>query len=171
MTHAKTIFHSKNAELTVADLRGTLGALEKLFDAAGARVAAKDLQVLSKVFEPFEYKTVQAFCDAAAGALSLLTDKSRERQKMSKSAGRVAIRNDDAIVHHVAQLRQSGTDRAAFDVSFENLKADKSLKAADVAEIARQYSLSITKYKSIGAAQTDIEKAFIRQARFENKLR
>jgi len=42
---------------------------------------------------------------------------------------------------------------------------------SDVAEIARQYSLSVTKYKSIKAAHTDIEKAFLRQARFENKLR
>src|SRR5258708_31479898 len=42
---------------------------------------------------------------------------------------------------------------------------------ACLAEIARQYSESVTKYKSIRAAHDDVAKAFVRQARFENKLR
>ena len=56
-------------------------------------------------------------------------------------------------------------------MAFNNLKASKSLKSPDVSEIARQFSLSVTAYKSKPAAYSDIEKAFIRQGRFENKLR
>jgi HsdM N-terminal domain len=39
------------------------------------------------------------------------------------------------------------------------------------AEIARQFSRSVTAYKTKAAAYSDIEKAFGRDARFENKLR
>ena len=45
------------------------------------------------------------------------------------------------------------------------------VKSPDVAEIARQYSLSVTKYKSIKAAHSDIEKAFVRQAIESGRLR
>jgi hypothetical protein len=44
------------------------------------------------------------------------------------------------------------------------------VRAAEVAEIARQYASTVTKYKSISAAQADIASAFVRRARFENKL-
>jgi hypothetical protein len=50
------------------------------------------------------------------------------------------------------------------------LKADKSLKSAEVAEIARRYANTVTKYKSMAAAHADIASAFTQQARFANKV-
>jgi len=89
-------------------------------------------------------------------------------KKLAKAS---ASLNRDLIQQHLTDLREAGADRQAFDLAFNKLKASKSLKSPDVSEIARQFSLSVTAYKSKPAAYSDIEKAFIRQGRFENKLR
>ncbi len=134
---------------------------------ARAKGPAKDLSMLADALKLHADKSVDAFC---AAAREKLAEKPRARNKGS-SSGSIPAANEAAIGDHVRQLREAGTDRQAFDAAFEQLKVDKAIKSPDVAEIARQYSLSVTKYKSIKAAHSDIEKAFVRQARFENKLR
>ena len=152
---------------TVGELRAVLGHLEQLCVSAGANGPAKDLAALADALSSHSDRAVDAFC---AAARTTLAEKPKVRKKVSSSDGIPAV-NDPVIRDHVKQLRDAGTDRQAFDAAFARLKGDTAVKAPHVAEIARQYSLSVTKYKSIKAAQTDIEKAFLRQARFENKLR
>jgi hypothetical protein len=79
--------------------------------------------------------------------------------------------DQNVIQQHLTALRDAGTDQKAFDLAFKELKASKSLKLPDLAEIARQFSLSVKAYKSKAAAHADIENEFIRKARFENRLR
>src|SRR5262245_46850144 len=68
-------------------------------------------------------------------------------------------RDCSAISPHPVAV-SSSVDRA-------QLKAAKSLKSPDVAEISRQYSPSITKYRSKTPAYSSIEKAFVREVGFE----
>src|SRR5260370_1380266 len=75
-----------------------------------------------------------------------------------------------AIASSPAALRDAGIDRAAFEAVLAGLKADKSMKSAAVAEIARRYTNTVTKYKSIAAAHAEISTAFTQQARFANKI-
>jgi hypothetical protein len=70
----------------------------------------------------------------------------------------------------LATLCNAGIDRAAFEVVLARLKADKSLKSPAVAEIARRYANTVTKYKSIAAAHTGISSAFTERARFASKV-
>jgi hypothetical protein len=152
------------AKASVADLRATLEHIGQLCGAAGAKGAAKDLQSLADVMKPYERKAVDEFCAMARQGL-------RNLSKKSKGANGKSSRNEAQVLEHVARLRGAGTDRQAFETAMVNLKADKSVKPPDVAEIARHYALSVTKYKSAAAALIDIEKAFVRNSRFENKVR
>ncbi len=154
---------------TIGELLAVLDRVEQLCIAAGAKAPAKDLRTFSDVLKPHADKSVASFCADTRDRLNQSFEKAQGRKNRT-AAGKNAPANE-AISHHVAALRSAGTERHAFDAAFERLKADKSLRSSAVAEIARQYALTVTKYKSIAAAHTDIEKAFVRQARFENKLR
>lgn len=154
----------------------TLGELRVIFErvrevctlAGGSKVAARDLAMFSAMLETHAARTVGEFCASTGDALKALTDKPKGRRKGSRTP---IAANEDAIRLYVVGLREAGTDRTAFEHIFAKLKTDKSVKSRELGEIARQYSLSITRYKSIAAARSDIEKAFVRQARFENKIR
>lgn len=165
----KLLQDGKNDTLTVAELCVVLDHIRQLCASAGAKGSAKDLEIISKALAPHAETFVNAFCADARTKLSQQLEKPKGK-RASASVGTSAS-NDEAIRKHVMQLRDAGTNRQAFEAAFERLKGDKDVKSPDVAEIARQYSTSVTKYKSIKAAHTDIEKAFVRQARFENKLR
>jgi hypothetical protein len=154
--------------VTIAELRLVLGHLQQLYVSAGANGPAKDLKTFSDALQAHAGKPVDLFVAEVRARLGQAEAKPKARKK---AAAESAPRNEDAIGDHVAQLRGAGTDRPMFDQALDRLKADKSLKLPELAEIARQYSDSVTRYKSISAAQNDISKAFVRQARFENKLR
>ena len=152
---------------------GTVGELLVAFDhlaefctAVGAKASAKELALFAQALKPHSERTVAEFCTAVREGLSRLTQKPTARKK-SPSSVKAAAANSELIGHHLAALRNAGADRHTFDLAMTNLKADKSLKSPDVAEVARQYGLTVTKYKSIAAAHADIEKAFIRQARLK----
>ena len=76
----------------------------------------------------------------------------------------------DNVTRHLGQLRAAGTDRAAFDEAHKNMQA-AGLSAADTAAIANQYGDTVTKYKSKADSHQDINRAFIRNARFMNKIK
>lgn len=154
--------------MKVDELSLILGRLEALYVAAGAKAAAKELKALSDALRPHRGVTVDSLCSQLREVLIRQGEKAGGRRK--PSLGAPAIPRSRSIRHHVTQLRNSGTDRLAFDWAFGELKSDRTIKLADVAEIARQYAESVTKYKSIRAAHEDISRAFVRQARFENKL-
>ena len=156
--------------LTVGELCAILKRIHQLCVSAGAKSPAKDLKTFSEILIPHADKSVNAFCRDVTSRLNKAAEKPNTRKKASV-ASKSIVPNEDAVRRHVGQLRDAGVDRRAFETAISKLKADKSVKSLDVAEIARQYSDTITKYKSIAAAQADIEKAFVRQARFENKLR
>lgn len=69
-----------------------------------------------------------------------------------------------------ALLKQAGTNRAAFDVIINSLKADKSLSAAELGRIANEFANTVTKYKNKEQMFQEIVQAFTRRARFENKI-
>jgi hypothetical protein len=155
---------------TVAQLRAVLDGLQAFSVAAGAKAAAKDLQIFSDMLRPYAGSTVTAFCADTSAKLQAASAKPKGGKRATAARPRAAS-NEGAIRQYIADLRDAGIDRSMFDAVFARLNADKSLKAADVGEIARQYANSVTKYKSMAAARDDISKAFVRQARFENKLR
>jgi hypothetical protein len=161
--------HLRRGVVKIAELRLILDQLQQLYVSAGANGPAKDFKTFNDVLGPHAASPVDVFVKDLKDRLGRATEKSKGRRKAE--SGKSASENEEAIRHHVANLRHAGTDRSAFDQAFDLLKSDKSLKLPDLAEIARQYSESVTKYKSIRAAHDDVAKAFVRQARFENKLR
>jgi hypothetical protein len=157
---------------TIGELRRALDDIAQLCSAAGAKGAAKDLKLVSDALK------LKVDSDASTVLSTIrktiaegLTKPRAGRKAVSRATPKTAARNNDAIERHLASLRTAGTNRQLFDMTFEALTSDKALTAADTGEIARRYSDSVTKYKSVKAAHADISRAFVRQARFENKLR
>jgi hypothetical protein len=152
--------------VTVSELRTILGNIQQLCALAGAKTAAKELQTFSDILKPYSDAPVDKACADIKHYLS--QSKSAKRGKAAgQSSGSL---DQNAIQRHLTELRAAGIDEQAFDLAFKKLKASKSVKLADLSEIARQFSLSVTAYKSKHAAYSDIANAFVRQARFENKL-
>jgi hypothetical protein len=169
MIFGKVLQTGGRSSMTVAELRTILDNIQRLCAKAGAKTAMKDLQTFSDMLKPYSEMPV----DKASAEIKHSLSQAAERPaKGTKTPARSATSLDQNLIqHHLAALRDAGTDQKAFELALQKLKTSKSLKSPDVAEIARQFSLSITAYKSKAAAYSDIEKAFIRQARFENKLR
>jgi hypothetical protein len=153
---------------TVAQLKGVLQSLQSLCQAAGAKAAGKDLKALVDVLDAHGAQPVAVFATHAQAWLSEAAAKPKGRSKTAATKG--ATSNEEAIASYLAALRNAGTVRAAFEAVHATLKADKSMKSAAVAEIARRYANTVTKYKSIAAAHADIASAFTQQARFANKV-
>jgi hypothetical protein len=155
--------------MRVSEFRAVLGKIHQLCASAGAKIAAKELQAFSDILKPYSDMQVAKACVDIKHHLSQATANPTRRGKAARQPS--AAPDQDAIQRHLTEIRNAGTDQQAFDLAFQKLKASKSVKLRDLAEIARQFSLSVTVYKSKPAAYSDIEKAFVRQARFENKLR
>jgi hypothetical protein len=153
---------------TVAQLKGVLDSLQSFCQAAGAKTAGKDLQALVDVLGAHAAAQVAVFTTHVQAWLSEAAAKPKSRSKATATKG--APPNEEAIASYLATLRDAGVDRAAFEAVLAGLKADKSMKSAAVAEIARRYANTVTKYKSMAAAHADIESAFTQQARFVNKV-
>jgi hypothetical protein len=150
--------------MKIAELRDILDRVRELCASAGGKAAAKDLSALNDVLAPHAERSVDEFVATTQRQLSEALAKPKGRGKGS------GVPNAAAVASHVAELRRAGADRLAFDRAMDVARANKGLKAAGWAEVARQYASSVTKYKSVAAAQEDIVGAFVRQARFENKL-
>jgi hypothetical protein len=151
--------------MTVGELRTILSNIQQLCVSAGAKTAAKDLQTFSDILKP--YSNIQT-AQACADIKRYLSEPTPKPPKPPKPPSQP---DPEAIQRHLSELRDAGTDQPAFALAFKKLKASKSVKLADLAEIARQFSRSVTAYKTKAAAYSDIEKAFVREARFEGKLR
>jgi hypothetical protein len=154
--------------MTVAELRSILSHLQNLYAAGGAKGPAKDLQIIADLLRPHAAARLGNFVEDLSARLAQGKAKPKAG-KNSKALAGPAL-NEDSIVAHVTRLRDAGTQQHRFDEALERLKADSSLKLAEATEIAHRYSNSVSKYRSIGAAHKDISQAFIRRARFENKL-
>lgn len=155
--------------MTVTELLAILGNVQQLCASAGAKTAAKELLTFSDMLKSYSDLPVDRAVADIKHSLSQVAAKPAKRAKTPSRAS--TARDENAIQRHLTELRDAGTDQTAFDLAFKKLKASKSVKLPDLSEIARQFSLSVTTYKSKAAAHADIEKAFVRQARFENKLR
>jgi hypothetical protein len=151
----------------VGQLTLILGQIRELYVAAGASGPAKDLKTLSDALTVHSENSVEAFVAETRRRLSEPPRKSKGRKKAGAAA---APLNEGAITSYVAQLNNAGTDRRAFDAVFERLTADKLLRVGELTEIAHRYSGGAAAFKSAAAARSDIAKAFVRQARFANKL-
>ena len=147
-----------------------LDQLQQLYIAAGAKAPANDLKTFSDVLRLHANVAVDQFVLSVKQELVKATSAKPSGRKKAPAAAKKASPDTAAINEYVNQLRATGTDRLAFDQALANLKAAKTQSAAEVAEIARQYADTVTKYKSKAVAHSDISKAFVRQARFENKL-
>jgi hypothetical protein len=155
--------------MTVSELRAVLGKIQQLCASAGGKTAAKELQSFCDILKPYSDMQVANACADIRRHLSQAAARPARRAKAPGKS--TTAPNEDSVQRHLTELRDAGTDQQAFDLAFKKLKVSKSVKSADLSEIARQFSLSVTAYKSKAAAYSDIEKAFVRQARFENKLR
>lgn len=157
---------------TVAELQTVLNGLQAFCQAAGAKAAEKDLKALADALGAQAAHTVEAFCAQAQAWLTQEADKPKGRNtgRSKTAAPKGPAASEDVINARVDALRRAGTDRAAFEAALAALKADKSVKSPTVAEIARRYANTVTKYKSMAAAHADIASAFTQQARFANKV-
>jgi len=153
---------------TVAQLKGALDSLQSFCQAAGAKTAEKDFKALTDALGARAAQPLEAFSTHAQAWLSEAAAKPKGRSKATATKG--ATSNEEAIASYLAALRNAGIDRAAFEAALATLKADKSVKSAAVAEIARRYADTVTKYKSIAAAHADIASAFTQRARFASKV-
>jgi exo-beta-1,3-glucanase (GH17 family) len=153
---------------TVAQLTSVLNSLQSFCQAAGAKAAEKDLEALADALEARAAQPLEAFCAHAQVWLNEAAAKPKGRSK--PTATKSATSNEETIASHLSALRDAGIDRAAFEAALATLKADKSLKSPAVAEIARRYADTVTKYKSIAAAHADISSAFTQRARFASKV-
>jgi hypothetical protein len=149
---------------TVAGLQATLRSMLEFCEAAGAKTAAKDIRALSDSLEAHAAESLNVFCAQADAWLVAPKPKARGKGAAKKGP------NEAAIASYLESLRAAGTDRPAFEAALARLKADKSMKSAEVAEIARRYANTVTKYKSMAAAHADIASAFTQQARFAHKV-
>jgi len=151
----------------VAGLQATLNDLLTFCHAAGAKTAAKDIKALADALEAHAGQTVDAFCAQSEAWLA----QEAERPRRGKAAAKKSpAASEEAINAHVDRLCRAGTERAAFEAALAALKADKSVRSPAVAEIARRYANTVTKYKSMAAAHADIANAFTLKARFVNKV-
>jgi hypothetical protein len=155
---------------TVAGLQATLRSMLEFCEAAGAKIAAKDIRALSDSLEAHATESLTIFCAQADAWLAAPKPKGRDKGRGKGAAKKSAAPNEAAIFSYLESLRAAGTDRAAFEAALAGLKADKSVKSPEVAEIARRYANTVTKYKSMAAAHADIASAFTQQARFANKV-
>jgi hypothetical protein len=157
--------------MKIADLTRVVDHLQQLYVAAGAGGPAKDLKRFGDVIRPHANVPVNQFVSSIKRGFANehAASKSGSR-KGTSSTLRKSPPDPKIVIQHVNELRAAGTDPSAFDHALAGLKAAKSLSAAEVAEIARQYADTVTKYKSKALAHADISKAFVRQARFKNKL-
>lgn len=71
---------------------------------------------------------------------------------------------------YTSLLKEAGTNRAAFDVVLNALRADKSLDAAALTKIAKEFANQVTNPKNKEDAFKMMMAAFVRRARFENKI-
>jgi hypothetical protein len=153
---------------TVAQLTSILASLQSICQVAGAKMADQDLRALANVLGAHAAQPVAAFSAYVQAWLSETAAKPKGRSKSTTTKG--ATSNEEAIASYLAALRNAGIDRVTFEAALMTLKADKSLKSAAVAEIARRYADTVTKYKSIAAAHADIASAFTQRARFASKV-
>ena len=154
---------------TVAGLQATLQSVLEFCEAAGAKPAANDIKALSASLEAHAAESLNVFCAQADAWLAAPKPKGRGRGGAKSGAAKKSP-DEEAIASYLESLRDAGTDRTVFEAALATLKADKSLKSAEVAEIARRYANSVTKYKSMAAAHADIANAFTQQARFAHKV-
>jgi exo-beta-1,3-glucanase (GH17 family) len=153
---------------TVAQLTSVLDMMQRFCQAAGAKAAEKDFKTLADALEARAAQPLEAFSAHVQAWLSEAAAKPKGRSKTT--ATKSAESNEEAIASHLAAFRNAGIDRSVFEAAFAALKADKSLKSPAVAEIARRYANTVTKYKSIAAAHADISSAFTERARFASKV-
>jgi hypothetical protein len=163
----RNIQSESRSSALVSELRAILKNVEQLFTSAGAKTAAKDIQIFLDMLKSYSDLQVDKACTTIKYSLSQPAAKPTKRTKKPTTTA-----FDENTIHlHLAALRDAGTDEEAFYLAFKKLKASKVVKLAELAEIAHQFSLSVEPYKTKAAAHSDIEDAFVRQARFENKLR
>jgi hypothetical protein len=155
-------------DVKVANLVHLLNQLRNIYASAGANGPAEDFRILTETLAPYVELDLAIFLTQAREGLDA------PKRKSSKAPARNLIAapsvNRDLIAQYVAALKNVGIDQAAFDRLFGALKADKSLGLGELTEVAHQYSGGVSRFRTIAAAQNEISKAFIRHARFVNKL-
>jgi hypothetical protein len=168
LANAPAVDDSGRGRPTVAQLTSVLDMLRSFCRAAGAKAAETDMKTLADALEAHAAQPLETFSDHVQAWLSEVAAKPKGRSKTT--ATKSAASNEEAIASHLAALRNADTDRSVFEAAFAALKADKSLKSPAVAEIARRYADTVTKYKSVAAAHADISSAFTQRARFASKV-
>jgi len=153
---------------TVVQLMGALASLQSFCRVVGAETAGKDLRALVDALDAHATQPLATFGAHAQTWLSEAAAKPKGRSKATATKG--ATWNEEAIASYLAALHNAGTDRAAFEAVFVTLKADRSVKSAALAELARRYANTVTHYRSMTAAHADIAAAFTQRARFASKV-
>jgi hypothetical protein len=119
--------------MDVRQLRQTLEALVEVYREGGAAKTANQISDLVAVLEPHEGKTITALTDELKRAASTDPIVDSPVRRSTKDA-------DLALAEpHATALLSAGTDTEQFDRAMANMKADKAVRIAEVAEIANRY--------------------------------
>lgn len=144
--------------MNVTELKAVLRRLEELYDAGGARAAAKDLRSISGLLDGHENKSVEAFIDETRSVL--------DRPKGPTPAPKPAV-DDHVVASYSERLLGAGIDQAKFEPILAELDKDKGTSRNEWFAIANRYRNAPTsgtfefKFKSIPEARKFIRDTFI----------
>jgi hypothetical protein len=155
--------------MRVAEIRAILLRLQQIYLAAGAKGPAKDVKIMAEVLQPYDSANVGDFVADLNERLIRINQKNKGSRR-SGGGQQTENLNEHAIALHVSRLCEARTQQSQFDDAFQLLNSDSSLDLSNLAEIARRYTNSVTKYRSLSAAHKAITQAFVRRVRFEKKL-
>jgi hypothetical protein len=155
----------------IQHLISNLELIRRIYAAAGAKTPEDDVAKVLRMLKGHESNPVTAFVAEVRASLAQPRKRSQATTGERKTKPRQLELNHDVVQSYVQNLRDTESDRAAFDAVLAQLGADKRTRLVEIAAISRGYTEYSTNYKKKDGALRDIRKVFVQRARFENKIR
>jgi hypothetical protein len=155
----------------VQDLIPYLELVKRIYAAAGVKTPEDDMTNVLRMLKGHESRPLTAFVAEVRSSLVKPRKRSQETTRKRKTKPKQAELNQDVVQSYVQRLRDTESDRIAFDAVLAELAADERTRLVEIVAISRGYTEYSTNYKKKDGALGDIKKVFIQRARFENKIR
>lgn len=130
--------------MKASNFRDALASLSDVLRQAGARQAAEDVELVEDCLDNDGHLT-------AAESIQRLEDRLDEQKRPPLSPDQ-----------YVRELRAAGSDPDQFDSVFAKLSQDKSLRAADLKAIAKEYAGQGISVRSKNDALDQLQRRFSR---------
>lgn len=152
-----SIYRAKGSdEMEVRELCEILEQLRIMHDSEGAKTQARDFQKVLDILDGHEDETVVEFVQNTRQLLAAPTPSRKKNQ-----VDEVNVRR------YIESLKNTGSDRPAFEAAFNSLKNDSKMRKAELVEVARGYTGYEMSYKTRKHALDDIRAKFTEIARQE----